>query len=99
MRALDAVLHRIARTRLIGVSEAERRKFDYSAVLLRDFSRPLVSQVLWSHVEGVEKDVRTLLHDREALIVRLRQWRMTSGISEDKIRRDNSELNMLKKSA
>ena len=59
--ALDAVLQRIARTQLIGISEAERRKFDYSAVLLRDFSRPLVSQVLWSHVEGVEKDVRTLL--------------------------------------
>jgi hypothetical protein len=35
-------------------------------MLLRDFSRPLVSQVLWSHQEGIEKDIRTLIFDAES---------------------------------
>lgn len=52
----------------MGVTEADRRRFDYAATCLRDFTRPLVAQVLWTHTEGIEKDVRTLLHDRDASI-------------------------------
>jgi hypothetical protein len=35
-------------------------------MILRDASRPLVAQVLWSHEEGIEKDLRTLLFDGRA---------------------------------
>lgn len=63
---LDATLQRFSKTCLYGVAEAERKKFDYGCLLERDLSRPLVAQVLWSHPEGIDKDLRTLLHDPEA---------------------------------
>ncbi|NTE89567.1 hypothetical protein [Agrobacterium rubi] len=52
----------------MGLREAERRKFDYGCMLLRDTTRPLVSQVLWNHEEGLEKDLRTLLFEGEAAL-------------------------------
>src|SRR5215813_4520954 len=61
--SLDRALRQYSETRLLGLREAERRTFDYGCVILRDASRPLVSQVLWSHDEGIEKDLRTLLFD------------------------------------
>jgi hypothetical protein len=61
--SLDRALSAYSTTRLLGIREVQRRSFDYGCVLLRDFSRPLVSQVLWSHHEGIEKDIRTLLFD------------------------------------
>ena len=54
--------------RLLGVTESQRRTFDYSCVLWRDCSHPLVAQVLWSHHEGIDKDLRTLLHDADSLL-------------------------------
>src|SRR5258708_6483712 len=62
-QSLDKSLSRFSNTKLLGIREAQRRTFDYGSILLRDFSRPLVSQVLWSHQEGLEKDIRTLLFD------------------------------------
>lgn len=67
-QSLDRALRVYSNTRLLGLREAERRKFDYGCLLLRDTTRPLVSQVLWSHEEGLEKDLRTLLFDGEAAI-------------------------------
>lgn len=64
-KSLDGALQRFSGTRLLGLREAERRTFDYGCVILRDASRPLVSQVLWGHEEGIEKDLRTLLFDAE----------------------------------
>ena len=61
--AFDASLRKFSETRLLGLREADRRRFDYGCLLLRDFTRPLVSQVLWSHAEGIEKDIRTLVFD------------------------------------
>jgi hypothetical protein len=61
--ALDRALGKFSETRLLGLREAERRTFDFGCILLRDFSRPLVSQVLWNHEGGIEKDLRTLLFD------------------------------------
>ena len=66
--SLDKILREFSRTSLFGITESQRRTFDYSCILLRDFSRPLISQVLWGHVEGIEKDIRTLVHDSNALI-------------------------------
>src|SRR5215831_674808 len=65
---LDNTLSRVSHTRLFGITEAQRRVFDYACILFRDFSRPLVSQVLWRHEEGIDKDLRTLLHDEESVL-------------------------------
>ena len=47
--------------RLFGVTEAQRRTFDLSCNLERDWSLPLVGQVDWRHRAGLDKDLRTLL--------------------------------------
>jgi len=65
---LDRSLTRQSGTALLGIAEAERKKFDYGCLLSRDLSRPLVAQVLWSHPEGIDKDLRTLIHDDEATL-------------------------------
>jgi hypothetical protein len=67
-RCTTEVLSKLAHTRLYAYVEAERRKFDFACELLRDWSRPLVGQTLWSHVEGVDKDIRTMLLDPDAEI-------------------------------
>jgi hypothetical protein len=65
---IDSALKEFSATGLLGVTEAARRKFDYACRLRRDFSQSLVSQVCWSNVGGVSKDVRLLLHDSDAPI-------------------------------
>jgi DNA-binding Lrp family transcriptional regulator len=67
-RVTTEVFRQFASLRLYGFTEVERRKFDLSCVIERDWSRPLVGQVLWHHVEGVEKDLRTLLTDADSEI-------------------------------
>jgi hypothetical protein len=52
----------------MGVTESQRRTFDYSCVLMRDCSRPLVAQVLWRHHQGIDKDLRTLIQDTDSLL-------------------------------
>ena len=64
----DEVLNSFSETKLIGVIESDRKRLDYSCIIERDCSRPLVSQVLWRHTEGIDKDLRILLHEREAII-------------------------------
>ncbi|MEO4015138.1 hypothetical protein [Pseudomonas rossensis] len=64
----DSVLSSYAKTKLFGVLEADRKKYDYACVLERDCNRSLVSQVLWSNSAGVHKDLMSLLHDRNAPI-------------------------------
>lgn len=62
------VLKRFSTLELYGYTESDRKMFDFSCLLERDWSRPLVGQVLWSHWEGVEKDIRTLIHDNQSEI-------------------------------
>ncbi|WP_262285493.1 hypothetical protein [Micromonospora sp. MA102] len=62
------ILNRLSQTNLYAYVEAERRKFDFACELLRDWSRPLVGQTLWSHPAGIDKDVRTMLLDANAEI-------------------------------
>lgn len=57
---------RSSETRLFSLLESERKRFDFTCTLERDWTRPIVGQVLWRHVEGVDKDLRTLLADPEA---------------------------------
>src|ERR1700754_2399101 len=66
--SLDKIIKEFSNRSLFGITESQRRTFDYSCILLRDFSRPLISQVLWGHTEGIEKDIRTRVHDSFASI-------------------------------
>jgi hypothetical protein len=65
---LGSVLELYSSTRLFGVLEADRKQHDYACMLERDCERPLVAQVLWSHAEGVHKDLMALLLDGEAAL-------------------------------
>lgn len=64
----NRTLHQFSSLRLYSVVESERRKFDLSCVIERDWSRPLIGQVAWSHSEGLDKDLRTLLTDTDSEI-------------------------------
>ncbi len=66
--SLHASLTKLSTSSLFGVLEAQRKTFDFACILNRDFSRGLVSQVLWQNFTGVEKDLRTLLHDTTSKI-------------------------------
>src|SRR4051794_22077580 len=67
-QCVTRVLSELAETSLYAYVEAERRKFDFACELMRDWSRPLIGQTLWNHTAGVDKDLRTLMLDREAEI-------------------------------
>lgn len=60
--------NRATSTRLFTMLESERKRFDFTCTVMRDWSRPIVGQVLWRHVEGADKDLRFLLLDPEAEI-------------------------------
>lgn len=63
---IDKILNEISQTSLLGIFEADRKLFDYGCIIQRDFSRPLVSQVLWKNPEGIEKDLRSLIFESNA---------------------------------
>ncbi|HKG44777.1 MAG TPA: hypothetical protein VKB10_11105 [Gaiellaceae bacterium] len=62
------VLEEFSRLQLYGVTEAARRRFDFSCRLERDWTRLLAGQAAWRNQDGIEKDVRTLLTDSESEI-------------------------------
>lgn len=67
-QSANRVLEAFSNLRLYGFTETDRKKFDFSCLLERDWSRPLVGQVLWKHTEGIDKDIRTLVTDAESEI-------------------------------
>jgi hypothetical protein len=64
----NEVLRDFSSLKLYGFSETDRKRFDFSCLLERDWTRPVAGQVLWRHTEGIEKDVRTLLTDTQSEI-------------------------------
>jgi hypothetical protein len=62
------VLTDFTATSLYGQKEADRSRFDFACDLVRDWERALVGQTLWSHDQGIDKDVRTLLAEDDAAI-------------------------------
>ena len=56
----------LSASRLFGLCEVDRKRFDYGCRIDRDWRRTLVSQVLWGNEQGLEKDLRTLLHESRA---------------------------------
>ncbi|GLX96215.1 DeoR family transcriptional regulator [Herbidospora sp. NBRC 101105] len=63
-----SILKRLSGSRLYGFKESERKKFDFTCELKRDWSRALSGQTLWRHSEGIDKDLRILLSDDETKI-------------------------------
>ncbi|MGA5727079.1 hypothetical protein ACPCI1_00365 [Streptomyces seoulensis] len=66
-KTLD-VLEGMSHTGLYGYKEADRKKFDFTCDLVRDWSRLISGQTLWKHSEGIDKDLRILLSDEESKI-------------------------------
>jgi len=64
----NEVLRDFSSLKLYGFTETDRKRFDFSCLLERDWTRPVAGQVLWRHTDGIDKDVRTLLTDTESEI-------------------------------
>ncbi|MEM7147554.1 MAG: hypothetical protein AAF591_20730 [Verrucomicrobiota bacterium] len=64
----NRVLNDFSALTLYGFTETERKRFDFSCLIERDWTRPLAGQVLVGNVAGVDKDIRTLLTDEESEI-------------------------------
>lgn len=62
------ILEDFSNTGLYGYTESDRKRFDFTCVLKRDWSRPLIGQTLWKHSEGIDKDIRTMILDKESEI-------------------------------
>ncbi|MCL5036435.1 MAG: hypothetical protein M1269_04870 [Chloroflexi bacterium] len=96
------VLQGFSRLRLYLYHEADRKKFDMACLLERDWSRPLVGQVLWHHSKGIDKDVRTLLLDPHAEIKlyvardHMKNRQQLSEVLEDFKRSGKTDLYRLK---
>lgn len=61
-----SVVEEMSRVKLYGLTEPDRKMFDFACVFQRDWRRPLVGQTLWKHSAGIDKDVRTLLSSIDA---------------------------------
>lgn len=61
-------LHAFSKTGLLGVSEADRGKYDYACRLERDFTRALDAQVCWGNKAALQGDLQRLLIGSEAPI-------------------------------
>ncbi|WP_432587365.1 HTH domain-containing protein [Streptomyces sp. HD1123-B1] len=62
------LLEELSHTGLYGFKETERKKFDFTCDLVRDWSRLISGQTLWKHSEGIDKDLRILLADEESKV-------------------------------
>ncbi|MFE5913574.1 MarR family transcriptional regulator [Streptomyces wedmorensis] len=62
------LLEGMSKTGLYGFKETDRKKFDFTCDLVRDWSRLISGQTLWKHTEGIDKDLRILLADGESKV-------------------------------
>ncbi|MEV2215406.1 hypothetical protein AB0H86_28920 [Streptomyces sp. NPDC050997] len=60
------IMESASRSRLFGYAEGQRKLFDFSCDLKRDWSKVVVGQTLWQHGgDGIDKDLRTFLNEED----------------------------------
>jgi hypothetical protein len=60
------IMESASKSRLFGYTEGQRKRFDFSCDLKKDWSKVVSGQTLWGHGgDGIDKDLRTLLHEED----------------------------------
>ncbi|QHA04946.1 hypothetical protein GQF42_18035 [Streptomyces broussonetiae] len=71
---------------LFGYTEGQRKLFDFSCDLKRDWSKVVIGQTLWKHGgDGIDKDLRTLLNEKDiaaAVYIARHESRLRSRFAE-----------------
>ncbi|MDN0197073.1 hypothetical protein [Streptomyces sp. S.PNR 29] len=60
------IMESASKSRLFGYTEGQRKLFDFSCDLKRDWSKVVAGQTLWQHGgDGIDKDIRTFLNEED----------------------------------
>jgi hypothetical protein len=80
------IMESASRSKLFGYTEGQRKLFDFSCDIKRDWSKAIVGQTLWKHDgDGIDKDLRTFLNEDDihaAIYIARHESRHRSRLTE-----------------